>query len=417
MRLSEHIVVSARFFEYRSSEIRGRFHFREHALYALFSQNTSEMEAGNPEGHQVESAEGVEGRIYRCKLCPYVNKTKYGFTRHMLVHKDISEVTAHRCELCPYMAKRKYDLTVHMLIHKDPSETPTYDCNLCSFKAIRKYTLKDHMLIHKNAYTREATVHQCALCPYKTKGKSNMTSHMQTHVTYDCDKCSFKTKLKRHLTRHMLIHKDDSKNPSEMETEDPNGLQVKPVGDLEKTHFYRCKLCPYKSKLRKCWTKHMLNHKDISENASETETGNPKSPRVESVKDVEGTIYRCKLCPYKTQIKRYLTTHMFVHKDISEVKAHRCTLCPYKAKRKCGLTKHMLTHKDISEVTTYDCNLCSYKAKRKQSLSHHMMIHIDSSKDAKSAQTRQERMSEHQELEGCSIIKLEEVDIKDEEDE
>ncbi|KAJ8948509.1 hypothetical protein NQ318_000048 [Aromia moschata] len=107
---------------------------------------------------------------------------------------------------------------------------------------------------------------------------------------------------------------------------------------------------------------------------------------------------------------------MLVHKDISEVEAHQCKLCPYKTKWKGGLTLHMLVHKDLSEVTTYDCNFCSYKTKRKQSLIQHMLIHTDDSKDAKFAQTRQERMSEHQELEGCSIIKSDEVDIKDEED-
>ncbi|KAJ8948478.1 hypothetical protein NQ318_000014 [Aromia moschata] len=76
----------------------------------------------------------------------------------------------------------------------------------------------------------------------------------------------------------------------------------------------------------------------------------------------------------------------------------------------------MLVHKDISEVKAHQCKLCPYKTKRKSDLPKHMLIHKDYSENPKTAQTRQESMSEQQELEGCFAIKSEEVDIKDEED-
>ncbi|KAJ8937192.1 hypothetical protein NQ318_005958 [Aromia moschata] len=60
--------------------------------------------------------------------------------------------------------------------------------------------------------------------------------------------------------------------------------------------------------------------------------------------------YQCALCPYKAKHKGYLTKHMLIHKDPSEVKTYDCSFCSYKAKVKGSLTRHMLTHKDASEI-------------------------------------------------------------------
>ncbi|KAJ8948498.1 hypothetical protein NQ318_000035 [Aromia moschata] len=116
-------------------------------------QNAPEIETSL----QVKSVQDVEGTFYHCELCPYKAKFNCYLTRHMLVHKDISEVTAHRCNLCPYETKRKHDLTAHMLIHKDPSEVTTYHCNFCSYKTKRRRRLNLHMLVHKN--TSEVTTY------------------------------------------------------------------------------------------------------------------------------------------------------------------------------------------------------------------------------------------------------------------
>ncbi|KAJ8948501.1 hypothetical protein NQ318_000039 [Aromia moschata] len=359
-------------------------------------QNTSEMETGNPEYHRVKSVEDVEETVYSCEHCPYKTKSKYYLPIHMLVHKDISEVKAYRCELCPYKSKWKSDLPKHMLIHKDPAEIPTYNCNLCSYTAIRKATLNGHMLVHKDASDvktsgckREPEIFQCALCQYKTNRNYNLTKHMRTHcaATYDCNKCSYKTKLMKRLVQHMPIHNDDFKNSSKTDTEDPK--EVKSVGDGEET-IYHCIFCPYKAKVKYYLTRHMLVHKDIS----------------------EVTTYQCPLCPHKAKLKYYLKKHMVVHKNISEVAGHQCALCPYKSKRRTDLVKHMRTHEGSS-----DCSVGSFKAKQEAHLTARVWIHGDILKDAKSAQNQQENMMEHQELEGCSTIKSEEVDIKDEEDE
>ncbi|KAJ8935283.1 hypothetical protein NQ318_006908 [Aromia moschata] len=89
-------------------------------------------------------------------------------------HKLIEDVA-----FCSYKAKRKSELTRHMLIHKDASELTTYDCNFCSYKTKRKSDLTGHMLTHKDI--SEVTTYQCAHCPYKAKHKSSLIQHLLIH--------------------------------------------------------------------------------------------------------------------------------------------------------------------------------------------------------------------------------------------
>ncbi|KAJ8948543.1 hypothetical protein NQ318_000083 [Aromia moschata] len=280
-----------------------------------------------------------EVTTYDCNFCSYKAKQKIHLTRHLLVHKNASEVMTYGCSHCSFSTKRRCSLTKHMLVHKDASEVATYDCTLCSYKSKYKSGLSQHiMLIHKDI--SEVTTYQCALCPYKAKQKGSLTNHVLTHkdaseiTTYDCDVCSFNGKRRSALTRHMLIHKD-----------------------ISEVTTYDCSLCSYKSKRKTQLATHMLIHKDAS----------------------EITTYDCSFCSYKAKRKGDLTTHMLIHKDASEITTYDCSFCSYKSKRKTQLATHMLIHKDASEITTYDCSFCSYKAKRKYDLIGHMLIHKDAS--------------------------------------
>ncbi|KAJ8948487.1 hypothetical protein NQ318_000024 [Aromia moschata] len=367
-------------------------------------QDASELETNL---HVKGGVEDVTETIHRCQLCPYKAQYKCVLARHMLIHKDISEVKAYPCKLCPFKSKWMYSLTKHMLTHKDISEVTTYDCNFCSYKAKRKIQLKIHMLTHKdNPKARlkqyltkhmlvhkdisEVTNYQCALCPYKTKRRYYLTQHMLIHkdfsevTTYDCNFCSFKTKRKSSLKIHMLVHTDNPKNaartihhckqcPYEAKRKSELAKHMLVHKDISEVTTYDCNRCSFKTKHKYNLTTHILTHKDNPKNAAEIGTD-------KSVKDVEETIHHCKHCPYKTKLKRYLTKHMLVHKDISEVKAYRCKLCPYKTKRKECLTSHTLIHKDPSEVTTYHCNVCLFKTKHKSYMRRHMLTHQDKPK-------------------------------------
>ncbi|KAJ8973977.1 hypothetical protein NQ317_001383 [Molorchus minor] len=57
-------------------------------------------------------------------------------------------------------------------------------------------------------------------------------------------------------------------------------------------------------------------------------------------------------CKFQTKnTKRYLKSHLLVHKNISEVQMFRCDMCKFQTqKHKAGLKKHLLIHKKISEL-------------------------------------------------------------------
>ncbi|KAJ8939368.1 hypothetical protein NQ318_012049 [Aromia moschata] len=173
-------------------------------------QDTSEIKPEDPEGHK--STEDVEATVYQCKFCCYKAKVKRNLTRHMLVHRDASEVPTFECELCSYKANVKRNLNRHMLIHKDASEGPIYECKFCSYKAKVKRNLANHTLIHQAA--SKAAAFRCKVCPYKTKLKTYLTRHMQIHkdassiTIYECKICPFKTKWKHSLKKHVRTHQD-----------------------------------------------------------------------------------------------------------------------------------------------------------------------------------------------------------------
>ncbi|KAJ8956865.1 hypothetical protein NQ318_014280 [Aromia moschata] len=213
-----------------------------------------------------ELIEGVEVITYFCKLCSYEDKSKEDLTKHMLHHKDISELTTYQCEQCPYKTQRKGLLTKHILIHGNT----TYQCKLCPYKTKWKGNLSKHVRIHQNA--SELTTYQCDLCPYKTKWKRSLSRHVRIHqdtsdiMTYQCKYCPYKTKRKGNLSTHALIHQ----NAPELTS-------------------YQCKLCPYKTKWKGSLSMHALVHQNAAE---------------------------CKFCSYTANKRVDFKTHMLSEHNI-----------------------------------------------------------------------------------------------------
>ncbi|KAJ8938086.1 hypothetical protein NQ318_021760 [Aromia moschata] len=93
------------------------------------NQNT-EIEMESPKGHKL--IDDAAERRYYCQFCPYVAKQKEDLSKHVPIHqKSLKQefMTA---------AKHKGNFNKHMLIHKDASEITTYDCCFCSYKAKQK---------------------------------------------------------------------------------------------------------------------------------------------------------------------------------------------------------------------------------------------------------------------------------------
>ncbi|KAG5876656.1 hypothetical protein JTB14_029388 [Gonioctena quinquepunctata] len=86
------------------------------------------------------------------------------------------------------------------------------------------------------------------------------------------------------------------------------------------------------------------------------------------------TDFACSHCPYKTNRRDSLVSHLLVHKN-TEIKIYNCDFCSFQTKWRTSLAPHMLRHKKLTELTMYKCNDCPYQSKYKKHLRRHMKTH------------------------------------------
>nr|XP_034838436.1 zinc finger protein 26-like [Maniola hyperantus] len=100
----------------------------------------------------------------------------------------------------------------------------------------------------------------------------------------------------------------------------------------------------------------------------------------------EVTLFTCKFCPYKTEIKQRMKMHMTTH---TGYKPFRCKFCTHTCARKSYLVIHMKRHTDEKPISCslyrhmrshtgekpYQCGLCECRYAQKGHLKRHMMSH------------------------------------------
>ncbi|XP_023312060.1 zinc finger protein 90-like [Anoplophora glabripennis] len=151
---------------------------------------------------------------YKCGKCYFETPHRRIFNRHLLTHKDRSQVRMYMCNECGYESKRKDSLTKHKLRHKSPAKVQLYKCDTCNYAAKRKSALKRHQLTHNNNV--EVQMYKCRTCNYKSKFKSSLEIHQLQHKShskekmYTCDMCDYETKYRICLINHKLMHKNQS---------------------------------------------------------------------------------------------------------------------------------------------------------------------------------------------------------------
>ena len=107
---------------------------------------------------------------------------------------------------------------------------------------------------------------------------------------------------------------------------------------------FKCEICDYESNHRRYLTKHMLTH--------------TKHKR-----------YKCEMCDYRANYRHNLKRHMLTH---TRHKPYKCDMCSYSSSEQRGLKNHMLTH---TGDRPYICNLCDFRGKQLIHLKNHMMTH------------------------------------------
>ncbi|XP_018576647.1 zinc finger protein 624-like [Anoplophora glabripennis] len=157
---------------------------------------------------------------YECESCEYETENKKLLQKHLLKHKDPSQVHMYRSNDCDYENEYKSVIKKHQLEHKDPSQVQTYRCNDCDYENKYKYNIKRHQKKHKDSsqvqtYKKhkdpsQVQMYGCHDCDYKTRYKRCIIQHQLKHKnpsqvqTYKCNNCPLESKYKQHLQRHQL---------------------------------------------------------------------------------------------------------------------------------------------------------------------------------------------------------------------
>lgn len=152
--------------------------------------------------------------------------------------------------------------------------------------------------------------------------KRTLESSIKIETTDDyftCKYCTFSTANIDELDEHIQIHEDSIKIAEEEEKvkkieADVEDQTTKIKFEIEEYEESK----KYKSKKRKVSQDLNDDHKDVW--------------------------FKCGMCPYKTKRKHDLPKHFLTHCTLDETTIYRCSVCDYETKRKTDMPKHMLGH-------------------------------------------------------------------------
>ncbi|KAG5880096.1 hypothetical protein JTB14_011599 [Gonioctena quinquepunctata] len=194
----------------------------------------------NVKRHMLGHKNPSEIEMVECAVCQYRTKHKSDLKKHLLNHRNPDEVEMLKCKQCDYTTKHKSYLLKHSLIHKDRSETPMYKCEFCKYETKKKQLLQKHILTHQIKPVPVRELLECEFCHYHTVHVSFLIRHMASHQTHKCDLCGFETRHRHYLKIHKLIHK----SPDEL-------------------IMFRCNICNFEFKRAADLKKHAVGHKRL----------------------------------------------------------------------------------------------------------------------------------------------------------
>nr|CAH7715104.1 unnamed protein product [Callosobruchus chinensis] len=295
----------------------------------------------------------ASSKLYRCKKCIYITRTKDSYRKHLLKHPKtaglikpttcihcnaefrsqlshddhvvkkhpgcIKSVTRklHSCTECPYQTIIKSNFDKHVSIHSKTTTSDFSKCIYCDAMFKNKVSVDDHIVKnHPNFISSVARkIYECTECTYKTVQKSILDAHMSKHSSsgyerFNCMHCKATFKFKISCDDHVV-----QKHPE----------FIKSLS----TKIYECTECNYKTTLKYKLGKHMLVHPE-SHSSYELGTCTHCSAVFKSekaldehvvrehpkfIKSLERKIYRCTECIYKTVFKYKFERHMSAHPE------------------------------------------------------------------------------------------------------
>jgi hypothetical protein len=248
-----------------------------------------------------------------------------------------------------------------------------YKCNQCDFKtdlmiALRKHQ-KGHEINSKPEEVNFVIFYTCKNCHFETSSVLVLTKHINdkcpSEIDYNkwfgCKKCRYRTRTESLFNQHFATNHETT----------------------ESGNYYKCELCPFKTKYKKTLATHHQSKQahppglwfkcDQCTYKSHDKSYLKYHKKLQHSTPENIKWYKCTSCRYKTKMLGHLNRHITCkHTVAEEIKWYKCEQCDYKAKQNSNLKRHLLQHANANEIYWYQCDKCSYQTKERHLLKMHV---------------------------------------------
>nr|CAI5823498.1 unnamed protein product [Callosobruchus analis] len=330
------------------------------------------------------SATSVDSTIYECPSCNYKSTFRSHIKKHICVHSE-----THR--------SNKLSSIIPKNQRQGESENAgreSFSCYNCNHTVYSKQDLISHMNMHDKLrpvrYSEPGTSSQSSVT---SKGEAVKDNHLMkkhpnliktvTRKIYECTECVYKTTFKGIFNRHLSLGNHIIKRH-------PNSAES--VGK----EIFKCPQCSFSTIRKSYFVKHTLTHSKTMWHsklrpcmhcggtfATKASLNNhivKKHPFYAT--SVDGTIYECPSCNYKSTLSSNINRHMWVHSETHPSnKLSSCSHCNVTFNREILLDAHVVNkHPEfITSVSRkiHECKICSYKTIYFIAFNTHMAKHSE----------------------------------------
>ncbi|XP_028967567.1 zinc finger protein 271-like [Galendromus occidentalis] len=292
----------------------------------------------------------VMNNDFKCPICHYSKaKGKKVFEAHVMTH------TGERPFKCDYCDKRfnkkppasERRLSSEWMLNIDmgyytleearsskrltPGPDQLFGCALCGYRTAGSYSLRRHFRVHTGEKPYE-----CELCGKRFSQRYSVAIHKRTHSketpSDPCGSCSLRSADESHAKRRVKIHKIQREDDDVLSL--PGGLEMRILPEPDSSLEEMSGWC---------------------------------LPQGMELSPVEGKLFSCKHCSYKTQVASILQRHMRVH---TGEKPFKCDICFKSFTRKSSVETHRRIH---TGEKPFKCSFCAYSSGDRSAVRRHLM--------------------------------------------